>query len=402
MGFLTSMYFGGVRLAALFNRKARMLSCGEKQALDHIASRIENGERYIWFHVASVGEFEQGRPIMEKIKQEHPQCKIILTFFSPSGYELRKNYAGADIVSYLPFATKKKVRKFLDLVNPVKAVFIKYEFWPNYLSELKRRHIPTYIIAAIFRRNQIFFKWYGAAYRRCLYTFEHLFVQDEESRKLLAKYKINDVTVCGDPRFDRVCAIAQEAKNLPIIEQFTYGAPTLIAGSTWPVDEDMLIRYVKENNYACKLVLVPHETDKRHLHHIYQALRGRYVRYTEATPRNVEMANCLVVDTVGILSSIYRYGTVAYVGGGFGVGIHNTLEAAVYGMPVVFGPNYHKFREARQLIECRGGFSVKNYKTLKKTLDEAFEHSKEYGENAKNYVQGNKGATDVIYNRIMK
>lgn len=402
MGFLTSMYFGGVRLAALFNRKARMLSCGEKQALDHIASRIENGERYIWFHAASVGEFEQGRPIMEKIKQEHPQCKIILTFFSPSGYELRKNYAGADIVSYLPFATKKKVRKFLDLVNPVKAVFIKYEFWPNYLSELKRRHIPTYIIAAIFRRNQIFFKWYGAAYRRCLYTFEHLFVQDEESRKLLAKYKINDVTVCGDPRFDRVCAIAQEAKNLPIIEQFTYGAPTLIAGSTWPVDEDMLIRYVKENNYACKLVLVPHETDKRHLHHIYQALRGRYVRYTEATPRNVEMVNCLVVDTVGILSSIYRYGTVAYVGGGFGVGIHNTLEAAVYGMPVVFGPNYHKFREARQLIECRGGFSVKNYKTLKKTLDEAFEHSKEYGENAKNYVQGNKGATDVIYNRIMK
>lgn len=396
------MYFGGVRLAALFNRKARMLSCGEKQALDHIASRIENGERYIWFHAASVGEFEQGRPIMEKIKQEHPQCKIILTFFSPSGYELRKNYAGADIVSYLPFATKKKVRKFLDLVNPVKAVFIKYEFWPNYLSELKRRHIPTYIIAAIFRRNQIFFKWYGAAYRRCLYTFEHLFVQDEESRKLLAKYKINDVTVCGDPRFDRVCAIAQEAKNLPIIEQFTYGAPTLIAGSTWPVDEDMLIRYVKENNYACKLVLVPHETDKRHLHHIYQALRGRYVRYTEATPRNVEMANCLVVDTVGILSSIYRYGTVAYIGGGFGVGIHNTLEAAVYGMPVVFGPNYHKFREARQLIECRGGFSVKNYKTLKKTLDEAFEHSKEYGENAKNYVQGNKGATDVIYNRIMK
>ena len=396
------MYFGGVRLAALLNRKARMLSCGEKQALDHIASRIENGERYIWFHAASVGEFEQGRPIMEKIKQEHPQCKIILTFFSPSGYELRKNYAGADIVSYLPFATKKKVRKFLDLVNPVKAVFIKYEFWPNYLSELKRRHIPTYIIAAIFRRNQIFFKWYGAAYRRCLYTFEHLFVQDEESRKLLAKYKINDVTVCGDPRFDRVCAIAQEAKNLPIIEQFTYGAPTLIAGSTWPVDEDMLIRYVKENNYACKLVLVPHETDKRHLHHIYQALRGRYVRYTEATPRNVEMANCLVVDTVGILSSIYRYGTVAYIGGGFGVGIHNTLEAAVYGMPVVFGPNYHKFREARQLIECRGGFSVKNYKTLKKTLDEAFEHSKEYGENAKNYVQGNKGATDVIYNRIMK
>ena len=396
------MYFGGVRLAALFNRKARMLSCGEKQALDHIASRIENGERYIWFHAASVGEFEQGRPIMEKIKQEHPQCKIILTFFSPSGYELRKNYAGADIVSYLPFATKKKVRKFLDLVNPVKAVFIKYEFWPNYLSELKRRHIPTYIIAAIFRRNQIFFKWYGAAYRRCLYTFEHLFVQEEESRKLLAKYKINDVTVCGDPRFDRVCAIAQEAKNLPIIEQFTYGAPTLIAGSTWPVDEDMLIRYVKENNYACKLVLVPHETDKRHLHHIYQALRGRYVRYTEATPRNVEMANCLVVDTVGILSSIYRYGTVAYIGGGFGVGIHNTLEAAVYGMPVVFGPNYHKFREARQLIECRGGFSVKNYKTLKKTLDEAFEHSKEYGENAKNYVQGNKGATDVIYNRIMK
>lgn len=401
MGILTSMYFGCVRVAALFNKKARRLSCGEKQALGNIASRIESGERYIWFHAASVGEFEQGRPIMEKIKQEHPQCKIILTFFSPSGYELRKNYVGADIVAYLPFATKKKVRKFLDLVNPIKAVFIKYEFWPNYLKELKHRQIPTYIIAAIFRKNQIFFKWYGAAYRKCLYAFEHLFVQDEESRILLAKYRINAVTVCGDPRFDRVCAIAQEAKNLPIIEQFTYGVPTLIAGSTWPVDEDMLIRYVKEGNYACKLVLVPHETDKRHLHHIYQALRGRYVRYTEATPRNIEMANCLVVDTVGILSSIYRYGTVAYVGGGFGVGIHNTLEAAVYGMPVVFGPNYAKFREAKQLIGCKGGFSVKNYKAFKKTLDDAFEHSKEYGENARNYVMENKGATDIIYNKIM-
>lgn len=395
----TSFYFFGVRVAGLFNIKARKLSMGESHALQSIADRIVPGERYVWFHAASVGEFEQGRPVMERIKQEHPEKKIILTFFSPSGYELRKNYPLADIVVYLPFATQSKARKFVETVRPEMAIFIKYEFWPNYLKELQRQGVPTYIIAAIFRKKQAFFHWYGKWYRKCLSYFEHLFVQDDASAQLLAEYGIRDVTVCGDPRFDRVSAIAKEAQHLPIIEQFCQNSPTLVAGSTWPADEELLARYFKETD-RCKLILVPHETDKHHLHHIYQLLRGRYVRYTEATPRNLEHARCLVVDKVGILSSIYRYGTVAYVGGGFGAGIHNTIEAAVYGLPVVFGPRHEKFREANELIAKKGGLVVKNYKTLKNALDKAFAHRDEYGDNARKYVVDNCGATEVIYTHL--
>lgn len=396
---LESIYFLMVRLAVAFNKKARRLSQGEKKALEHLKEHIVPGESYIWFHAASVGEFEQGRPIIERIRNEHPDKKILLTFFSPSGYELRKNYAGADVVSYLPFATRKKVKRFLDIVHPSMAVFVKYEFWPNYLKQLAARHIPTYLIAGIFRKSQAFFHWYGVAYRKCLTHFSHIFVQDEASADLLLKYKITNTTVCGDPRFDRVVEIAKEAKDLPVLQQFAQGAKVIVAGSTWLPDEQLLARYFRENEDV-KMVIVPHETDKHHLYELYHLLHGRYVRYTEATQQNLEFARCLVVDTVGILSSIYRYATAAYVGGGFGVGIHNTLEAAVYGCPVVFGPNYGKFREARGLIACQGAFSVNNYKQFKQQMDQLLACPQ--GENARHYVLENCGATEIIHKTIMK
>lgn len=394
-----SIYFLCVRIAALFNRKARSLSHGERGALNHLKEHIRQNERYIWFHAASVGEFEQARPIMERIRQCHPEKKILLTFFSPSGYELRKNYSGVDVVAYLPFATKRKVQRFLDIVHPEMAVFVKYEFWPNYLKQLHKRAIPTYLIAGIFRPSQVFFSWYGRGYRKCLTYFTHLFLQDEDSANLLAKYEIHNSTVCGDPRFDRVVEIAQEAKHLPVLQQFAQGALVIVAGSTWLPDEELLARYFQENEDV-KLVIVPHEIDKHHLHAIYHLLHGRYVRYTEATAQNLEFARCLVVDTIGILSSIYRYATVAYVGGGFGVGIHNTLEAAVYGCPVVFGPNYEKFREAHGLIACGGAYSVKNYKMFKSVMDGLLQDPQ--NNNSRRYVVENCGATEVIYKAIMK
>ena len=394
-----SLYFLCVRIAALFNRKARSLSHGERVALNYLKEHINPNESYIWFHAASVGEFEQARPVIERIRQKYPQKKILLTFFSPSGYELRKNYSGVDVVAYLPFATRRKVKRFLDVVRPEVAVFVKYEFWPNYLKQLKGKAIPTYLIAGIFRPSQLFFRWYAGAYRKCLTYFTHLFLQDEASQALLAKHDIHNTTVCGDPRFDRVVEIAQEAKHLPVLQQFAQDAPVIVAGSTWLPDEELLARYFQENEEV-KLVIVPHETDKHHLHALYHLLQGRYVRYTEATPQNLEFARCLVVDTVGILANIYRYATVAYVGGGFGVGIHNTLEAAVYGCPVVFGPNYGKYREAHGLIASGGAYSVKNYKIFKETMDNLLQDQQ--NNVSRPYVLENCGATEVIFKEIMK
>lgn len=396
---LASLYFLFVRIAALFNKKARQLSQGERKALVFLKENVQPNTSYIWFHAASVGEFEQGRPIIERIKRMHPEKKVLLTFFSPSGYELRKNYSGADVVSYLPFATKTKVRKFLDIVQPEMAVFIKYEFWPHYLKQLSKRNIPTYLVAGIFRKSQAFFRWYGASYRKCLTHFTHMFLQDDDSATLLAQYAFSNTTVCGDPRFDRVVEIAKTAKELPILQQFTQGSTVIVAGSTWLSDETLLSRYFQENE-EIKLVLVPHEIDTHHMESIYHLFHGRYVRYTEATAQNLEFARCLVVDTIGILSTIYRYATVAYVGGGFGDGIHNTLEAAVYGCPIVIGPNYDKFREAHGLLACEGAFSVDNYKQFKNTVDQLLQQQPQA--NSRRYVMENCGATEVIYKEIMK
>lgn len=405
------LYFLFLYIASLFNPKAKRLVKGQRATWQVLKERIEAGEKYIWFHAASVGEFEQARPIIEKLKLQQPGKKVLLTFFSPSGYEMRKDYPHADVVAYLPLATKRNAKRFLKLVNPEMAIFVKYEFWPAYLKALKKSDIPTYIIAAIFRENQAFFKWFGGSYRKLLNCFTTLFVQDDDSKILLCHYGLENVVVAGDTRFDRVTSIARNVREIPQIMRFTEPEITpltivqpevpkvIVAGSTWPEDEAMLARYVEEHP-SVKLILVPHEIDETHLHTIFNLFKGRYVRFTEANLLNVTSNQTLLIDTMGMLSTIYRFGQVAYVGGGFGEGIHNTIEPAVYGIPVVFGPNHEKFREAHGLKECGGGFAINNYEELATVLDNALAHHEALGRLAKEYVKSELGATERIYNAL--
>lgn len=408
------IYFLLIRLAALLgNKKAKLLIEGQANTLRLLRQAPpEMWKDCIWFHAASVGEFEQARPIIEEIRREKQETRIILTFFSPSGYEMRKNYDKADGVFYLPFATRRNAKEFLDLVQPKMAIFVKYEFWPAYLKELHKRAIPTYIISAIFRKSQLFFQLWGKPYRNLLHCFTKLFVQDENSKQLLAQYNITNVEVTGDTRFDRVSAIAQVPKALPLLEQFRVDAPgaslelkevqkykMLIAGSTWPEDEQLLARYIEERPDV-KLVLVPHEIDEEHMHRIFEIFKGKFVRYTEANPMNISHTRVLVVNTMGLLSSIYRYADVAYVGGGFGAGIHNTIEAAVYGIPVLFGPKHEHFREAKGLLAAGAAYSIRNYDELRNRLDEAFDNQTTMGAKAKAYVMSECGATKAILDSL--
>lgn len=391
-----------VHIAALFNRKARKMVAGHHVVYQLLRQQIEKDREYIWFHAASLGEFEQGRPLIEKIRAQYPEYRILLTFFSPSGYEVRKNYKGADVVCYLPLDKPRNVTKFLDLASPKMAFFIKYEFWKNYLDELHRRRIPTYSVSSIFRRNQIFFKWYGGTYRKVLKNFDYLFVQNEASKRYLAKIDVTRVTVVGDTRFDRVIQIKDEAKPLPLVELFKGDTPTFVAGSSWGPDEDLFIKYYNEHPDK-KLIIAPHVIDENHLVEIINKLDMPYVRYTKATEENVKNARCLIIDCFGLLSSIYRYGDVAYIGGGFGVGIHNILEAAVYGLPVIFGPKYQKFMEARELIENKGAYSIQNYEELKQLLDQ-FDTDRNFYEAtcklAGDYVNQYAGASDKVLKMI--
>lgn len=396
------LYFWFIRLAALCgHRKAQLLVQGQREVwsrLQAVADSCAKGNKWIWVHVSSVGEFEQARPILERLRAEHAPYKVLLTFFSPSGYEMRKNYDQVDLVTYLPFATRTNARRFLDLVQPTIALFVKYEFWPAYLKELKQRNSTTYIIAAIFRKSQLFFKPWGGWYRRLLHCFTRLYVQDTDSKELLAHYGITNVVVAGDTRFDRVTRIASESKDIPLAQLFCQG-PVIVAGSTWPPDEELLARYMEEREDV-RLILVPHEIHEEHLHGIFQRWQGRLVRYTRADERNINQNRTLLLDTMGMLSSIYKYADVAYIGGGFGEGIHNTLEAAVWGVPVLFGPNYHKFREAHGLIQAGAGYSVANYNEFKTAMDEALLHSKQIGQKAQEYVQSELGATEIIYKSL--
>lgn len=391
-----------VHIVAPFSRKPRKMMKGHWVVYRLIRQQREKNADYIWFHAASLGEFEQGRPLIEKIREKYPNYKILLTFFSPSGYEVRKDYQGADIVCYLPFDKPRNVKKFLDVSRPCMAFFIKYEFWKNYLDELNKRRIPVYSVSSIFRKKQIFFKWYGGTYRHVLRNFDHLFVQNEASKRFLSKISVNSVTVVGDTRFDRVLQIREAAKLLPVVEKFKGSATTLVAGSSWPGDEDLFIEYFNAHP-EMKLIIAPHVIDENHLVEIIDKLKRPYVRYSKANEQNVQKADCLIVDGFGLLSSIYRYGEIAYIGGGFEDGIHNTLEAAVYGMPVVFGPKYQKFLEAVQLIDAKGAFTVKSYEELSRLLDRLIEdpaYLKEIGDNAGSYVLGNSGATDRILQKI--
>lgn len=410
------IYFLLLRIAALFgHRKAKLLVKGQANALAALKENpLPKGGQVIWFHAASVGEFEQARPIIERIKKEHPAYPILLTFFSPSGYELRKNYDKVDRVLYLPFATRRKARAFIAEVEPKMAIFVKYEFWPAYLKELSKRQIACYSISAIFREKQLFFRAWGKPYLKLLKCFSHIFVQDTESEQLLQKHGIEKVTIAGDTRFDRVMEVLAAAKHIETVERFVQAQDELtqltagdtiprviVAGSTWPKDEELLVEYINRHP-GTKLVLVPHEIHETHLHQIFCMLRGRVVRYTEANSTNIHHTQTLLIDTIGLLSSIYRYGQVAYIGGGFGVGIHNTIEAAVYGMPVLFGPNYQHFREAKGLIAAGAATSVKNYDELEAALDKAFAEQESMGANARMYVESELGATGRIYEAIIK
>jgi len=386
-------------IASFFDKKARLLHEGQQEALTLLKEKVDPNAGYVWFHAASLGEFEQGRPVIERLKAENPETKILLTFFSPSGYEIRKNYNGADIVSYLPLDTYFAARNFVKLVKPSKAVFVKYEFWPNYLLALQQADVPVYSISAIFRESQVFFKVYGGWYRSLLRVFSHIFVQDNASLDLLKKYDITNASVCGDTRFDRVYDLYSQAKQLPLIEEFAKGGqPIIVAGSTWPKDEELLVQYLKLHP-DLKLILVPHEVHQSHILEISKLLDGKFVRYSEANSENLAQANCLVVDVIGILSSIYRYANVAYIGGGFGVGIHNTLEAAVWHVPVVFGPNFQRFREARELISVGGAFAISNYTLLETQLNRLLK-DEQAGKMAGEYVKNNTGATQLILNKL--
>ena len=399
-----------IALISPFHKKARIMRLGQWKTNSILREKIDRNAKYIWFHASSLGEFEQGRPMMEKIKAEHPEYKILLTFFSPSGYEVRKNYNGADVICYLPFDTPYRVKKFLNLANPSIAVFIKYEFWGNYLQELKHRNIPVYIISSIFRRDQLFFQWFGYPYRKMLYCFTHLFVQDDRSAALLKEFGITNVTVTGDTRFDRVLDVRNQARELSAVEHFVCEGGkekrlTLVAGSSWPQDEEILIPYFNEHP-EMKLIIAPHEIHREHLMYIESLLKRPSVRLSDVFHDQslAEGKDCLIVDSFGLLSSIYRYGTIAYIGGGFGAGIHNTLEAAVYGIPVLFGPKYHKFKEAKDLIKVGGGFSVSDKQSFCEKMDELLTYHEVLeaaGESAGQFVNGNAGATDKIL-RIIK
>lgn len=386
-----------------FHKKARLIVSGQKETFRILKERIDRNAKYIWFHAASLGEFEQARPMIEKLKQEYPQYKILLTFFSPSGYEVRKEYSFADVVCYLPLDTKKNATRFLDLANPHITIFVKYEFWYNYIRESHKRDIPTYLISAIFRPEQQFFKKIKGKVGSILQFYSHIFVQDENSKKLLNQHGINNVSVTGDTRIDRVIEIQRQAKELPIIEKFAESSSlTLIAGSSWPPDEDIFIDYFNRHPNL-KLIIAPHEIHASHLKEIESKLKRPFIRYSQANEENAHDKDCLIVDCFGLLSSIYRYGNISYIGGGFGVGIHNLPEAAVYGIPVIFGPNHQKFREAHELITNGGGFSINNKADFNNTMDllmTSSEYRRDAGSSAQNYIHNNAGSTQKIINFI--
>lgn len=433
------IYLIGVAIGSLFNKKIKKMWRGEREAVDLLKEKVDPTAKYVWFHAASLGEFEQGRPLIEQLRATHPEYKILLTFFSPSGYEVRKNYEGADIVCYLPLDTIRNARRFLRAVHPVMAFFIKYEFWYNYLHILRHRGVPVYSVSSIFRPGQVFFKWYGRNYAKVLHCITHFFVQNEVSLQLLKGIGIDEATVVGDTRFDRVLQIKEQSKELPIVEAFKgingkgnackedlsedackkdlsedackgdlsengcKGCKVFVAGSSWQPDEDIFIRFFNDHP-DWKLIIAPHVIGEDHLAYILDKLQMKAVRYTQATEQSAAEARCLIIDCFGLLSTIYRYGEIAYVGGGFGVGIHNVPEAAVWGVPVLFGPNNKRFQEAQDLLACKGSFEVTDYDSFNTIIsrlisDDKFRH--QCGEASANYVKSRSGATDIIMKSVV-
>ena len=416
-------------IGSLFNKKIKKMWRGEREAVDLLKEKVDPTAKYVWFHAASLGEFEQGRPLIEQLRATHPEYKILLTFFSPSGYEVRKNYEGADIVCYLPLDTIRNARRFLRAVHPVMAFFIKYEFWYNDLHILRHRGVPVYSVSSIFRPGQVFFKWYGRNYAKVLHCITHFFVQNEVSLQLLKGIGIDEATVVGDTRFDRVLQIKEQSKELPIVEAFkgingkgnackkelsedackkelsengSKGCKVFVAGSSWQPDEDIFIRFFNDHP-DWKLIIAPHVIGEDHLSYILDKLQMKAVRYTQATEQSAAEARCLIIDCFGLLSTIYRYGEIAYVGGGFGVGIHNVPEAAVWGVPVLFGPNNKRFQEAQDLLACKGSFEVTDYDSFNTIISHLIsddQFRQQCGEASANYVKSRSGATDIIMKSV--
>jgi 3-deoxy-D-manno-octulosonic-acid transferase len=396
-----------VKLIALFSSKIKLFVHGRNTVFQTLASKINPEDKTIWFHAASLGEFEQGLPVMEKIKVRYPKHKIVVTFFSPSGYEVRKNNIIADVTVYLPLDTKSNAKKFLKLVHPELVFFIKYEFWPNYLNELKKRNSRTFLISGIFRKNQAFFKWYGGFYRNALKTFNYFFVQNESSKKLLQSLNLNNVKISGDTRFDRVVAILERDNSLDFIRQFKNNTTTIVIGSSWPKDESLLVNYINQTNENVKFIIAPHNIKTEQIQELKNSITKKKILFSQiGTNRDLPLQDydVLIVDTIGILTKIYSYADIAYVGGGFGnPGVHNILEPATFGIPIIVGPNFSHFAEAVALVHQQGCISISNQNELDETFsnlisNEDIRHEK--GHICSTFVQMNKGATDVIMNQI--
>ncbi|MCK4638600.1 MAG: 3-deoxy-D-manno-octulosonic acid transferase, partial [Bacteroidales bacterium] len=401
MAFLYNLaiygYYFLILIASLFNKKARQWIAGRKNLFNHIKTAIGKEQNIVWFHSASLGEFEQGRPVIESFREKFPKYKILLTFFSPSGFEIRKNYTSADYIFYLPIDTRKNANKFIKIIKPKLAFFIKYDFWYNYINALSKANIPIFFISAIFRKEQYFFKWYGVWFRKNLNKISYFFVQNNESENLLNSIGIKNVLVSGDTRFDRVFALAQQKKPFPSIEQFKQNSEVFLAGSTWPPDEELILDLIKNNLHDLKFIIAPHETHKERIDSLIKNINAKVLKYSEATDKNINEADILIIDSVGILAHLYQYATIAYIGGGFGVDIHNIQEPVTFGKPVIFGPKYHKFQEARDLVKLGGAFSISSINDLIKITNKLLKNRSYYlecSEICKNYILEKTGATE--------
>ena len=400
---IISIYFLLIQLFSIKNKKAKLWVEGRKDIFKKIEQNLDKSKRYVWFHFASLGEFEQGRPVLEHFKSNYPKEPILITFFSPSGYEIRKNYNLADYIFYLPLDTKSNALKFISLVNPKFAVFTKYEYWYNYIKILHQNQIPLYVISGIFRKNQPFFKWYGGLYREMLCYVTHFFVQNIESAELLKSINLTNVSISGDTRFDRVAENASKPRKLLEIERFCEGSNVIVAGSSWLKDEEYISEVIQSfTNW--KFIIAPHEIDEDHIQHVSALFKEKSILYSEcvANAKTLIDVQILIIDNIGMLSSLYQYAQIAYIGGGFGSGIHNTLEAAAFGVPVIFGPKYHKFQEARDLLEIKAAFTIANAQELKDCIRKLTltENRELTGNKAKDYVKSHTGATQMILKHI--
>ncbi len=393
-----------LKIAALFSPKMKLFVNGRKDVFTTLKSKILPTDQTIWFHAASLGEFEQGLPVMERMKHQFPNHKIIVTFFSPSGYEVRKNNSIADVTVYLPLDTQSNAKRFLNLVHPELVFFIKYEFWPNYLNELKNRSIKTYLISGIFRENQAFFKWYGGFYRNALLAFDYFFVQNDSSKKLIQSIGFNNVKISGDTRFDRVVSILERDNSLDFIEQFKDYKTTIVVGSSWPKDENFLVNYINNSDENVKFIIAPHNIKSEQIQELKNSITKKTILFSEKNNKNANEFQVFIIDTIGILTKIYSYADIAYVGGGFGnPGVHNILEPATFGVPIVIGPNYAHFAEATALVNSNGCLSVSNQNQLNEAFDLLLNNDDERHEKGHicaTFVQMNKGATDVIMKHI--